>query len=76
MIQIQHTHLAAAEREFRYRGKMWRALVCCGLLLACTGAGAGDMAEVRVTVEDAGEEGDWCSTLHTLQVTFYIYSLK
>ena len=55
---------------------MWRALVCCGVLLACTRAGAGDMAEVRVTVEDAGEEGDWCSTLHTLQVTFYIYSLK
>ena len=49
---------------------MWRALVCCGLVLARTRAGAGDMAQLRVTVEDAGEEGDWCRTLHTLQVTF------
>ena len=49
---------------------MWRVLVCCGLVLACTRAGAGDMAELRVTVEDAGEEGDWCHILNTLQVTF------
>ena len=49
---------------------MWRVLVCCGLVLACTRAGAGDMTELRVTVEDAGEEGDWCRTLNTLQVTF------
>ena len=49
---------------------MWRALVCCGLVLARTRAGAGDMAELRVTVEDAGEEGDWCRTLNTLQVIF------
>ena len=50
---------------------MWRALVCCGLVLARTRAGAGDMTELRVTVEDAGEEGDWCRTLNTLQVTIW-----